>query len=321
MELDLIDRKLLYFLDLNARESLSSVAKRLKIGRNVALYRLNKLKESGIIKGAFAEINNTALGYFSFRIFLKIGNFSSSREKELLQFLTKKNELLWLSKVIGKWDIDLVIMYKSIQEFNFFEEELLLEFNDIIEEKQISILTSIFHFPRDYLISKERKNSNPTILKTDKKVEIDSKDEQLLVILTENAFINIVDISAKLKLSINTVKKKLKSLKNSGVILNYRLFIDTEELGYEYYKLHLSLKNYNKSDIQKLKSWLSSNANVIYIDHYINGEDFEIELHLKNESEYLSFYNELKNQFSNIIKGHFLLKFYDNMIYKYLPIK
>ena len=52
MNLDLIDRKLLYFLDINARQNIATLAKKLHIGRNVALYRINRLKEEGIILGS-----------------------------------------------------------------------------------------------------------------------------------------------------------------------------------------------------------------------------------------------------------------------------
>ena len=318
--LDLIDRKIIYLLDKNARQSFSQIAKQLRIGRNVVLYRVNRLKEQGMIKGAFAEINNPSLGYFSFRVFLKIGNSTQKTENELLEFIEKNNSTMWLSRVIGKWDLDFVIMVKDISEFENFRKKLFLDYNSIIEFSSISLLTSITHFQKDYLMNENRK-SGETLLKLDKKVDIDQKDLELLILLTKDAFINILDISKKLNLSINTVKKKIKFLEKSSVILGYRLFIDTHLLGYEHFKVHLSLRNYNESDIIRLKNWLSSNIAVIYLDNYINGEDFEIELHLKNEQEYLDFIEELKSEFSKIIKEYFMLKFYDVRVFRYLPIE
>lgn len=63
----------------------------------------------------------------------------------------------------------------------------------------------------------------------------------------------------------------------------------------------------------------SIKSNVIYTDHYINGQDFEIELHLKNESRYINFLEEINKRFGRRIKDHFLITFYDVRIFKYFP--
>jgi len=110
MRLDAIDRKLLYELDQDSRKPLSQVAKKLRIGRNVLLYRLNRLKEEGIVRGTFTQINNFALGYYSFRIFIKLGNCSGEQEKNFVNEIKKEKNLLWLSRVLGKWDLDIIYM-------------------------------------------------------------------------------------------------------------------------------------------------------------------------------------------------------------------
>jgi len=322
MELDVLDRKLLYFLDRDARQSIASLAKRLHIGRNVALYRINRLKEQGIIKGAFAEINNTMIGYYSFRIFFKLSNYTEMQQKEFFSFIEKNEDIMWFSRVLGKWDVDIVFMTKEIREFEKFRRNLFLNFNSIIEESEISLLTQIYHYPKDYLLGDVRKNFSPTILNINARSEytIDGKDEELMRLLTKDAFIGIVDLAQKLKLSINTIKKKIKNLEKNNIILGYRLFLDAEKLGYLYYKLHISLKNYSEKDINSLKSWLASKSNVIYTDHYINGQDFEIELHLKSEAEYINFLEEINREYGRIIKDHFFITFYDVRVFKYLPV-
>jgi len=321
MDLDLIDRKILYYLDADASQNIAQVAKKLKLGRNVALYRINRMKNEGIIKGSFVELNNPALGYKNFRIFLKLGNFNQSKQEELLNFLSKNKNLLWLSKAIGKWDIDLIFMCKEIKEFENFRQDLFLNFNQIIEDYSTSLLTKIYHYPRDYFLDSKR-TSPPKILDISfaNNFVLDKKDEELLRLLTKDASMNWADLSRKLKLSINTLRKRINNLEKQNIILGYRLFIDAEKLGYEYYKLHINLRNYNEKDLKEFKSWLGSKNFVIYLDNYIGGEDLEIELHLKSEQEYIEFLNELYGEFSRIIKNHFMLKFYDVKIYRYLPV-
>jgi len=320
-ELDKLDRKLLYELDSNARQSLNSVAKKLKIGRNVALYRFNRLKERGIIKGTVTEINNYLLGYHTFRIFFKIGNYEQKELEEMLKFIEDSEKTFWFSRVLGLWDLDMIFLVREIGEFEEFKRELLFKFNKIIENSEVSLLTGIYGYPLDYLISDKRTNIKPKIydINTKGSYNLDSKDKELLFLLSKDATIGIIGLASKLKLSINTVKRRMKNLEKNKVITGYRLFIDTEKLGYQHYKLHLYLKKYNESDYKKLKSWLETKPFMTYIDQYINGADFEFELHLKTEEEYLKFFKELYSEFSTIIQDHFVIKFYDVRIFKYLP--
>ena len=123
MQLDLTDRKILHYLDKDARQGISKLAKKIHIGRNVALYRINKLKEIGIIKGSFAEINNPLLGYYTLRIFFKISNASNEEQEKLFSFILKYKEITWFSRVIGKWDLDILFMTKNIADFEIFRKE------------------------------------------------------------------------------------------------------------------------------------------------------------------------------------------------------
>ena len=49
-ELDNLDRKILYYLDLNSRQSVSDLSRRLKHGRDRIHYRIERLIKEEIIK-------------------------------------------------------------------------------------------------------------------------------------------------------------------------------------------------------------------------------------------------------------------------------
>ena len=318
-KIDKTDMKLLYELDQNCRQSLSSVAKKLRISRNRALYRLNRLKEKGIIKGTFTEINVLAMGYYSFRFFIRLGNCSKAAENRLIKFILSTRKLMWFFKVLGNWNLDIVYATKDIFEFEAFRKELMLRFNKIIAGTHTSILTQIYHYPKDYLIGRARRPGKRKILNPNMKPSLDEKDELLLRLLADKADTSILELAKKAGLSINTVKKRLRDMEKSDIILGYRLFIDTNKLGYNYYKLHLNLKNYAEDDVMRFRAFLESKNFVTYTDHYIQGEDYEIEMHLKGEKEYLAFLDELKENFGRIIGNQFVIKFYEELVYKYLP--
>jgi len=70
-KLDLKDRKILYELDLNCRQSNAQIGKKVGLGRDVVAYRINHMQEEGVIKNFWTAINTFKLGYYVFRIYIK----------------------------------------------------------------------------------------------------------------------------------------------------------------------------------------------------------------------------------------------------------
>ncbi len=69
-KLDLKDRKLLYELDCNSRQTIQQLAKKIGLSKDAVNYRINKLIRNGIIKSFNAVIDTGKLGFISFRLFL-----------------------------------------------------------------------------------------------------------------------------------------------------------------------------------------------------------------------------------------------------------
>ena len=76
INLDLLDRKILYQLDLNARQSNAQIARKVKTSKEVVNYRLKRLEKENYILGYHTRINfwkladngcNYALYAFHFR--------------------------------------------------------------------------------------------------------------------------------------------------------------------------------------------------------------------------------------------------------------
>ena len=68
MKLDLKDRKILYELDSNARQSNSGIAKKVGLNKNTVNYKINRMTEEGIITGYYTVVDSSRLGYFSIRV-------------------------------------------------------------------------------------------------------------------------------------------------------------------------------------------------------------------------------------------------------------
>ena len=69
-KLDLKDRKILYELDLNCRQSNTQIGKKVGLKKDVVSYRINNMEKEGIIKDYWTVIDTFKLGYNVFRVYL-----------------------------------------------------------------------------------------------------------------------------------------------------------------------------------------------------------------------------------------------------------
>ena len=103
--MDKIDRKLLYELHWNARQTYSRLAKKLGISKQVARYRVEQLQKNDVLKSTHAVIDWRKLGYNALRIYLKWQNISPEIEQEIYAFLRKDPLFMWTVKFEGDVDI------------------------------------------------------------------------------------------------------------------------------------------------------------------------------------------------------------------------
>jgi len=62
---------------------------------------------------------------------------------------------------------------------------------------------------------------------------VDKKDLKIIEILQKNSRISCMEIARKLRVSESTIRKRVKSLEEKGVIKNYTVLIDPSKIGYE----------------------------------------------------------------------------------------
>ncbi len=72
VRVDTLDRKLLYELDSDSRQSLSQLARVLREGRDRVSYRVERLVREGVIRQFTVVINPYRLGYTLYKTYLKV---------------------------------------------------------------------------------------------------------------------------------------------------------------------------------------------------------------------------------------------------------
>jgi Lrp/AsnC family leucine-responsive transcriptional regulator len=317
--LDVKDKELLYYLDEDCRQSANQLGRRLRLHRNVVLYRKKRLEESGVIKGYFTEIDVQKLGYTMYRCFINLENYSLEEKEELIHTLKKHKSIIWLFETEGKYDIDAIFAIKTVQEIGHIISDLRIKYNHILAGIRLDILEQMQHYPKDYLIKRKRV---PVIKQFDPRpVDLDESDFNILRTIADDATIPITTLAKEAKLSINTVKDKIRRLERSKVILGFRPFIDTHLSGYTYYKIHVNLKNYTKVDYQRIHELFAQNNATTYLTKYVNGDDIDAEMHFADNESFHAFKQEFLQKEGRRIREFHTILFTKEHVYKYFPDK
>ena len=71
IKLDQKDKKLIYELDIDSRQSASQLARTIGISKQGSTFKINNLVSKEVIQGFPAILNTALIGYLSFRIYFK----------------------------------------------------------------------------------------------------------------------------------------------------------------------------------------------------------------------------------------------------------
>jgi len=310
MSLNKIDKRILYELDVNARQPLNTVAKKLKINKDTLKYRIKRMEDEKIILGYQTFVNHGKLGYFGTRFNLKLQNTTPEIEEDIVKTIKENPKVGFFASVEGSIDYSIWVVTKSIQELNEFWQKLQEKFQQYLQEVKIGIYTKIDHYPRTSLIDKKDNTISIPFYTIDSPEKIDNIELHLLKLVSKNARMPIIELARQLKITPKTAASKIKSLEKRGIISGYSVILNVEKLGYQYYKLHIDLQNTTPQLLRKWSQFLLTHPYVTYHDYVIGGNGTEIEMQLPGEKELRDFIDEMKREFSQIIRQHEVLFFY-----------
>ena len=288
--MDKIDTNLLRILIENSRISVTLLAKKLKVSREVATYRLNRLKKEGIILDFVTEINIEKLGFVGAAVFV---NVKATRQKEFKQFLAETPFVSWVAELSGIWSFGLSIIGKTNEELDDNFLQIYNKFKDAIIDHRFTLHKKTTFLYEKYFgaIPKSITEKKTKAYKTDK------KDKIILQELTKNSRIDSVALSTKVSLTAPAVAQRIKQLKASGHIETYSIFVDVQKLGLFQYSIFVINKNIDEK--QKLINYLKYHKNVSFLAEYVGDPFIEFGLFVKDPYELRERLQEIEETFPN----------------------
>jgi DNA-binding Lrp family transcriptional regulator len=305
ISIDVKDRKILYELDLDCRQSNTQIGKKVGLKKDVVSYRIKRMQDEGIIRNFWTAINTFNLGYSVFRIFIALQNAGAEKKNEIIQhFCNYKNAWAVISSR-GELDLSVVLWVNDNYEFYRFWGKTLDLFEEFFAKKIISLYIETIDCKKTYLLTDQGKPGNREhyrIISSTNKVDIDQVDYQLLNELAINARCPFIELANTLRCSSQSIAYRMQNLMKKDIIKAFRVNIDYAKIGLQHHKVDIYLKEHKQRnaivDFMKTKSYLQC------LNVAIGWADIEPEFVIKDISEIDEIINEINVKFPDSIQKH-----------------
>jgi DNA-binding Lrp family transcriptional regulator len=297
--MDEIDRKILYEIAENARDSHNILAKKIRCSREVFDYRLKKLEKEKIILGFQARTNLSNFIYAGYVLLIQSSGLNTELEKKIIDNISKNSQTQYLGKINGEYDIIIGFTIKNLKELSEYLDFINEAFKN--KKSKLTLLTMIKEIKDSfkYIFSKDEKiiDSCVSLPELNKQIIVDEIDKKILIQLSKNSEIASWEIGEKIKISEVAIRKRISKLMRERIILNFRTMIDLTKLDYQSYFIFLKSNPNDKKTENDFQQYLSNKKNISYASKTIGEYSYILTVLVKNINELKDFLYEIKNQF------------------------
>jgi DNA-binding Lrp family transcriptional regulator len=303
--IDIKDRRILYQLDINSRQSLAQLGKKVRLRKDVVAYRIKRMQQEGVITGFWTHIDAYKLGYIVFRFYLVFQYVTPEVRTNLIDYLVKDKRTWVVESIIGRYDLGVFVWVRNITEFYRFWENFLDKYGDYLSEKIFSIYVQTYSYPCSYLLGDEFKASDRRryeITGVGSEVNTDEYDRRLLNLIAENARMPLVDLARALECSTQMVTSRLKSLIKKGVIQAFRVGVDISKLGLKPFKIDVYLKQHTQR--KAIMEYVRNNPHLVFIGTSAGVSDLELEPDLQDSDMIHSMLEDINAKFPGAVRKY-----------------
>lgn len=316
IKLSLKDRKILQELNRNARQSSSSIAKKIRVSKQAVTRRINRMLREGVIKGFITYIDTQKLGYTYYNLYLQLGWISNEDEKELEEFFEKEPSITWAASGVGRWNLIISVLVKDATEFHKVSVKIFNQCKSMINHANF-ITTEAYTLPHQYLFQDLPKQITKTASYVSQKsepVRLKEEDMKILWELSKNARMSNTELSQKLNMKMSTIQYRITRMEKTGVIQAYKPLISASKIGRNRHLVMLKLNYKNKEQEQKLLNYLKELPYTKFIAKGIGRWDFTVTIHEKDMKQFDQIINQLRENFKDIsmFESTAILRIYKN---------
>lgn len=300
-KLDLLDRRIMHALDLDARQSSSGLARKLRKSKETVNFRLNRLLEEGYIKGFYTITNTSLLGWFYYKIYLKLRRITPQKENELIEYAKKQKHIAYLASMEGHYDCVCLLMVQSSVDLANFLTPFMKEFGEYIEEREIVTFMTTHRLNQKVLFDDGESHDWHYPYEIGK-YDADEADRKILHVISSNARMPLIEIAKTIGVDAKIVKYHLKKLERDRAILAYVTAPDFSRLGLQFVQLNISLSD--PSYGKKVIAFFDGTKKCLFAIEMVGKYDLTIEVHVESNSELHGIIDNFREKFADRINGY-----------------
>ncbi len=299
--LDLLDRKIMYELDLNARISASQLAKKLRKSKETVNFRIKRLIEESYIKGFYTIFNTSKLGYYYYKVYIKLKNITPEKEKELFEYIQMQSHIAYLGSVEGHFDCIFLVMVKNSKDMTGFMIYFTKKFGEFIQEKEIHTVLAGHRLNQKFLFNGQ--SSKDSGFKEEiENYLLDNIDKKILEVISSSARTQIIEIAKQLKIDHKIIKYRLAKLEKNNIIVSYVTAPNFDKLGLQFIQINISLKDISIKN--QIIQYFDSTSKCLFVLELLGRYDLSVEVHIENNKELRKIIDGFRSKFANICNDY-----------------
>ena len=280
------DKLILFELLQDCRESLSKIAKKVRLPQQTVSYRIKKLEESGVIKKYTANINYPKLGFSRHSIYLDVKGVTADVVDKYLKEITNIEEVscCYMLHELSQWKLYVSVWTKTIKRYDEIQTKILSKFkNKINNYLSFQSITSYTYFARRL---NPKKKAKVDVKDSPEHIEIKDIDWKLLTLLKKNSKTPIIELAHKLKLTANSVISKINSLEKKNIIERFYPILNSKKLGYTEYTYISRIDPSYKKELDAFIEYVKNDPRFIIVIKAVGYVNLYYAFLVKNREEF-----------------------------------
>jgi DNA-binding Lrp family transcriptional regulator len=304
-KIDVKDKKILYELDQDSRQSLSQIGKKVGVAKSIVSYRITRLQKLGIIKSYYTVVDLYKLGFIAPRFHFVYQYVTPEVEKNIIDYFVKNKYTFIIVSTYGPFDLSVLFGLRDIRKLYAIWQDVQSKFGYYFEKQSLGFYLNEIHLPLTYLLDgkkREQKRKPLNLSSSQEIIQLDEIELKILNKLSSNSQMPLTDIGKELNLTARQVSYRIKKLIQSRIVEGFRIEIDIHKLGYEDYKVYIFLKEFNMRN--KIIDYIIQNPHLICIDTTTGESHLELEFHFQNIEDLHRTMHDIQEKFPNAIRNY-----------------
>lgn len=303
-KIDKKDKRILRELDINSRVSYADLAKKLSTPPETIRYRVEKLLSLGIIRNFLPVIDGGRLGYYYYKVFLKLHNVRESDVQNIIESLAANPRICWVVRVDEVYDVGFTPRVSNPAEQGALMDQIRRRYSKYLLSWTLSVNVHMEFLTRDHLLGVSSRRAMPfgSYSVAKKQIPLDSLNTRIISALSSDVRASARDIATTLPISPDTVLDRIRFLEREKVIVRYSYVPDFSSMGYLNYYVLIYLNELSIEREEAFIAFCRKQPNIVYMIKSLGAWDYEINVEVSSIDEYRNLMQMLNREFADIVQ-------------------